>query len=503
LSAPAFRGNQLSFGVSYGLCLQGLDAAALKTNLVPHEIVTDRMVRAKKPWIVAAVAALLLGCTFYLFFQYGRLHQVEEDRVVQNVSWKDAGAAVEQAKSLSSTYSSEDSDLVSQLDRVKAIGEELVGNVDRRVVWMELIKTINDALPRTPGLKPGEIPDVKKVPFDQRREIHVTSFDDKYFDDLSTWFTDSIKTLYVDQAAFFNAGKTAPAAADATQEAGSTSTEVTGPSGAGWVIALNCYHFFNSDRRTEGVTHVLNTLIKQLKYGSVVFPVPVQKIQPGVVVRHQVAPGRYVPLHVVAISPVVQANPQTAAQEITGYQMQLEGVAKPMIRAADAHLPVVFTMAEMGIDYPVIVTNQTINKNYRVPNPNYEPPKGPVAGAGGGSMGGMPSMGPMGSGSGMGMGAGMGAPMLGGGSTGPPGGGMMGSGGTGGTADAAKASDQPTEPPFLIVPRYDFRVQFTWTEKLLSQRLDAQAEAWKTKQQEQPAQPAADGDLAVNMKGGA
>ena len=31
-------------------CLQGLDEAQLGTNLIPREIITDRLVRSKKPW---------------------------------------------------------------------------------------------------------------------------------------------------------------------------------------------------------------------------------------------------------------------------------------------------------------------------------------------------------------------------------------------------------------------------------------------------------------------
>lgn len=36
--APAFQENALSFAVSYGLALQGLGKAGLKTNLLPREI---------------------------------------------------------------------------------------------------------------------------------------------------------------------------------------------------------------------------------------------------------------------------------------------------------------------------------------------------------------------------------------------------------------------------------------------------------------------------------
>ncbi len=38
------------------------------------------------------------------------------------------------------------------------------------------------ALPQTPGVQPGEIPDVDKLPFQQRQEIHVDSVEVQYFD---------------------------------------------------------------------------------------------------------------------------------------------------------------------------------------------------------------------------------------------------------------------------------------------------------------------------------
>src|SRR5215831_1981993 len=53
IGSPAFKENMLSFGVCYGLCVQGLGYGHLSTNLLPREIVKDRLIRAKKPWAVA------------------------------------------------------------------------------------------------------------------------------------------------------------------------------------------------------------------------------------------------------------------------------------------------------------------------------------------------------------------------------------------------------------------------------------------------------------------
>ena len=55
LATPVFKDNILSFGVCYGLCLQGLGSAGLRTNLLPREISMDRLIRRREPWAVAAV----------------------------------------------------------------------------------------------------------------------------------------------------------------------------------------------------------------------------------------------------------------------------------------------------------------------------------------------------------------------------------------------------------------------------------------------------------------
>src|SRR4029077_8869738 len=53
VTAPAYTENVLSYGVAYGLALQGLSHAHLRTNLLPPEIQVDRMIRGKKPWAAA------------------------------------------------------------------------------------------------------------------------------------------------------------------------------------------------------------------------------------------------------------------------------------------------------------------------------------------------------------------------------------------------------------------------------------------------------------------
>ncbi len=61
LSAPLFRENVLSFGVSYGLAIQGLGLSQIQTSLLPAEILSQKLLRRKRPFFVAAAACVLVA----------------------------------------------------------------------------------------------------------------------------------------------------------------------------------------------------------------------------------------------------------------------------------------------------------------------------------------------------------------------------------------------------------------------------------------------------------
>ncbi|MFQ5423784.1 MAG: type IV pilus assembly protein PilM [Phycisphaerae bacterium] len=58
---PAFGDNIMSFAVAYGLALQGLDLAAVRSNLLPPEIGRSILWKKKRPWFVASAACLALA----------------------------------------------------------------------------------------------------------------------------------------------------------------------------------------------------------------------------------------------------------------------------------------------------------------------------------------------------------------------------------------------------------------------------------------------------------
>ncbi len=59
--APVFTDNVLSFGVSYGLAVQGLGLSKIRTNLLPSESARRRRWAKKRPWFAAAAAMLIVA----------------------------------------------------------------------------------------------------------------------------------------------------------------------------------------------------------------------------------------------------------------------------------------------------------------------------------------------------------------------------------------------------------------------------------------------------------
>jgi type IV pilus assembly protein PilM len=145
LTQPAFSENVLTFGVAYGLALQGLKQARLLTNLLPGEIRLERLVRAKKPWAAAAVAVLLLGSAALGFKAW------RETRAYTN---DDVKAAVTSAESTTKNVS----DAEGQYNQAKtaALTEErsirsIVAGQPEYKNWLELTTFVSACLPQPDG----------------------------------------------------------------------------------------------------------------------------------------------------------------------------------------------------------------------------------------------------------------------------------------------------------------------------------------------------------------
>jgi type IV pilus assembly protein PilM len=78
--APVFKENTLSFGVAYGLALQGLGMSTITTSLLPPEIVKEKAARRKRPFVIAAAVAVVAG---FCLLAYGAM-QAQMDIVDMN-----------------------------------------------------------------------------------------------------------------------------------------------------------------------------------------------------------------------------------------------------------------------------------------------------------------------------------------------------------------------------------------------------------------------------------
>jgi len=428
-SSPQFKENVLSYPVCYGLCLQGLKAAKLHTNLLPTEIETRRLVREKKPWAVAALATFLLAFTFNYFFHYNSWATAHSTYYeVDGSTWKDALNKVDNVARESTKYETTDKEQQDIIDHVREMGEEVTGNADRKLVWLELNRAINAALPRDSTYKgaPTDIRDPKVYPYSERKELHIEHIESQLFTETEKWFTPAVKQKWLEglsaerrtakvaetpaadaaaadpaddaapadasaaDASAADAGTADAAAADASEQlVDDEGNVIEGPSGPGWIIEIKGYHYHNKSSTQPqgwGPTYLSNTLLKNLREGTVVLPIEAPK----------------------------DGKPPATSE---------------------------FTMKELGISFPILAKTSSIKRANRVPNPDYIAPVGVTEGASGN----------------------------------PEGSGLQ---------RPAVADDDPDNPQFFAAPRYDFIVQFCWQSKRLSERLAAREEERKKREAE-------------------
>ncbi len=270
-ASPAFKENMLSYGVCYGLCVQGLGKGRLSTNLLPREILKDRMIRAKKPWAVAAVAALLFGCMVGYFGKWREWNSAREDE-----AYTAAFGSATSAKSAASTAQTDFGKAKEDRDAAWAIGDKLAGIGERRVVWAELLKAVNDCLPRLPPLPPGK--KSQDIPIEDRGTIYVDSIDCEYFPNLDAQRKAMEKLAAEDQPKPAD-GQPTTDAADSTPPPGAQPTAApasggeaggggTAPAAAtgGWVVQIKGHHFHNKINDTDiAKAYVRRTFLKELR----------------------------------------------------------------------------------------------------------------------------------------------------------------------------------------------------------------------------------------------
>jgi type IV pilus assembly protein PilM len=320
LAIPTFRDNATTFAVCYGLCLQGLGIGQIHASLVPQEIITQRMIRAKKPWTVAGLACLMFGLSAnYYFIQNSWSDSRGEE-------WDKAHVAVTGMKSYSDDHIETDGGLEKKLTFLNAVGEEITGDAENRLVWMELIRGVNQIIPRGKYElnENGEVPGPKELPYEDRIDFHITSFETKHYEDIAEWYEKREKRFKDEDADWKRLMNIKKPVGDAA--AASATTEQEAPTGPYWVVELQGYHYFNNPDRVglDGNNHTR-------KYLTTAFRDP--SLLPGNVVNKAIR----------------LPNPKDPSEILT------------------------YTPAELGISYPLLLDIGTAVED-SIPNPDYEPP---------------------------------------------------------------------------------------------------------------------------------
>ncbi len=241
----------------------------------------ERIIRAKKPWVLASVGALLLGLVLGLFFKtnaWWRVNPAYADAA--DVTWDKAIKKVKEKKQRSTTFSTTDDELKANLDKLKTIARELVSASEGKATWLEFYSAMTQAFPKDPRIEKliaesGGKLDPNEVDFVDRKELYVDHVESVYYKDLQQWFVNIEpihKRMFIKSAEELDA---ANAAGAGISEAEVVATDVPTEEGVskfsgvpGWVIEIKGHHFHNSDKMLSelksGKKYVLNTLITEL-----------------------------------------------------------------------------------------------------------------------------------------------------------------------------------------------------------------------------------------------
>jgi type IV pilus assembly protein PilM len=268
VSAPQFEENVGSFGVCYGLCVQALNKGVLATNLLPGEIIQERLIRAKKPWAVAAAATLLLSCGMGYFLHSLRWQTTKTEKF--NSAFAGAESVSSKSKELSESFKTEE----AKYDKLHTIGVNLARMPERQMLWPDLVRAVHECLPQA-GKRPEELINNKagqELPIGDREQIHIAAIDAEYTPALEKWFVDKIQkdyTKHLDNDQKKPIPKAPTTDTEAPAEGDAAAPVSIGPKGEGFIVEVRGYHFHNNSQKftSEGVTarYVYNNFIKKLE----------------------------------------------------------------------------------------------------------------------------------------------------------------------------------------------------------------------------------------------
>lgn len=273
ITAPVFTENLLSFAVAYGLAVQGLKLTQLQTNLLPPEIRTERLIRAKKPWAVSAAAALLLG-TSALAFGYAMQHKAVASDSVQD-ALKFGKSITDKAAKFKGEYDR----VEKQIEEDKVAVRSIVAGQDERLNWIHLNRFINDALPLPDASNLDKVAKETywdKNPFAEKahkawiqRQLaklklgEAKTDDEEGIKDLIGVNVQSVFCMYSEDLSTFPAKMKAMA----DFETMSPEDQKKNPAGKGWVVELRGFTYHKGGRNFL-IQTLLSNLSRQAKRTS-------------------------------------------------------------------------------------------------------------------------------------------------------------------------------------------------------------------------------------------
>lgn len=344
---PAFQENLGGFGVCFGLAVQGLNKGGVHTNLLPREQVRDRLIREKKPWTVAAVAVTLLALAVsYASFARG-LTSVDA-KLFANAERK-AGAVSQNSSEIKGKVDAER----SRFSEITRRGQALVGNIEGRFLWVEMLKAINECLPVD---KVAAVPQVTASgepvyrPIEDRDELHMSSLECVWVDNVRNWFTNVYKPASQGKIVNLKGGssKVDEFGAQSGESESPPPDQAAGgedqggakelPEGPGYVVIVKGRHYHNyaqaEARKLQGAQYVKDKFIRALQDSSKKIELPVRSGKPV-----------KVSLKELGIRYPVLVNPgQIRTETVENPNVEAEGsrtgaAAKPAADSAAAHAP--------------------------------------------------------------------------------------------------------------------------------------------------------------------
>ncbi len=307
INAPQFQENLPSFAVAYGLAVQGLDRAPLKTNLLPPEIEQTRMIRRKKPWALAASTLLMLGFSAMFLSAWHALAKTRpfEDPV------KQAQAVSNQGKEYQSSYDN----AVAEFKKIDEEGKALVADTPDTASWPALLQTLLAALPnparefklRDPNFDPNLPANVGIVGM---LRVHVDKIVPVWREDLKADWYDKLDQSAKDSMHAYDREKP--------------------PEGAGWVIQVVGHHYNPSPLAKLG----LSDREKQFAKG------PMPYLQYIVLPRLWSVPLRLFGIHHAALTWFHPDREWTSEKGVSAVPPPpLLARAKPKVEAAEGGMP--------------------------------------------------------------------------------------------------------------------------------------------------------------------